>query len=96
MSSSGEKLYNHFQKLSSDFYNKRKTGDLIAYAINDVSARRMTLGLTAMIINGFTLSSSVLYSMTKIMGLKFTFMMLIPIPFIVFYDKNRKACSKTI
>ncbi len=81
-----EKLYNHFQKLSSDFYNKRKTGDLIAYAINDVSAVRMTLGpATAMIINGFTLSSVSIYSMTKIMGLKFTFMMLIPIPFIVFF-----------
>ena len=39
-----EKLYIHFQKLSPEFYNKRKTGDLIAYPINDISAVRMTFG----------------------------------------------------
>ena len=38
------KLFNHFQKLSPEFYNLRKTGDLISYAINNVSAVRMTLG----------------------------------------------------
>ena len=48
-----EKLYDHFQKLSSEFYNKRKTGDLIAYAINDIYAVRMTFGpATAMILMG--------------------------------------------
>lgn len=81
-----EKLYNHFQKLSPEFYNKRKTGDLIAYAINDVSAVRMTLGpATAMIINGIAICSVSIYSMSKIMDLKFTLMILIPIPFIIFF-----------
>jgi len=81
-----EKLYIHFQKLSSEFYNKRKTGDLIAYAINDISAVRMTLGpATAMIINGIALFSVSIYSMSKIMGLKFTLMILIPVPFILFF-----------
>lgn len=81
-----EKLYKHFQKLSPEFYNKRKTGDLIAYAINDVSAVRMTLGpATAMIINGIAICSVSIYSMSKIMDLKFTLMILIPIPFIIFF-----------
>ena len=81
-----EKLYIHFQKLSSEFYNKRKTGDLIAYAINDISAVRMTLGpATAMIINGIAIFSVSIYSMSKIMGLKFTLMILIPVPFILFF-----------
>jgi ATP-binding cassette, subfamily B, multidrug efflux pump len=39
-----ERLYQHFQKLSPEFYSQRKTGDLIAYAINDISAVRMTFG----------------------------------------------------
>ncbi|MCB2312172.1 ABC transporter ATP-binding protein/permease [Clostridium tagluense] len=81
-----EKLYNHFQKLSPEFYNKRKTGDLIAYAINDISAVRMTLGpATAMIINGIAICSVSIYSMSKIMNLKFTLMILMPIPFIIFF-----------
>ncbi|MGH4122509.1 MAG: ABC transporter ATP-binding protein [Clostridium sp.] len=81
-----EKLYNHFQKLSPEFYNKRKTGDLIAYAINDISAVRMTLGpATAMIINGIAICSVSIYSMSKIMNLKFTLMILMPIPFILFF-----------
>ncbi|MGV8981957.1 ABC transporter ATP-binding protein [Clostridium sp.] len=81
-----EKLYNHFLKLSPEFYNKRKTGDLIAYAINDISAVRMTLGpATAMLINGIALCSISIYSMSKIINLKFTLMILIPIPFIIFF-----------
>lgn len=81
-----EKLYVHFQKLSPEFYNKRKTGDLIAYPINDISAVRMTLGpATAMIINGIAIFSISIYYMLKIMDLKFTLLILIPIPFIIFF-----------
>jgi len=81
-----EKLYNHFQKLSPEFYNNRKTGDLIAYAINDISAVRMTFGpATAMIINGIAILSVSIYSMSKIMNLGFTLMILIPIPLIIFF-----------
>ena len=39
-----ERLFKHFQKLSPSFYNEHKTGDLIAYAINDISAVRMAFG----------------------------------------------------
>lgn len=81
-----ERLYNHFQKLSPEFYNQRKTGDLIAYAINDISAVRMTLGpATAMIINIVVICSISIYSMSKIVNLKFTLIILIPIPFIIFF-----------
>lgn len=81
-----EKLYNHFQKLSVEFYNKRKTGDLIAYAINDISAVRMALGpATAMTINAIAICSISIYSMAKIINLKFTLITLIPIPFIIFF-----------
>lgn len=81
-----EKLYNHFQKLSPQFYNQRKTGDLIAYAINDISAVRMTLGpATAMTINAILICSISIYSMSKIINLKLTLITLIPIPFIIFF-----------
>jgi ATP-binding cassette subfamily B protein len=81
-----EKLYNHFQKLSPEFYNRRKTGDLISYAINDISAVRMALGpATAMTINVLAICSISIYSMSKIINLKYTLITLIPIPFIIFF-----------
>jgi ATP-binding cassette subfamily B multidrug efflux pump len=81
-----EKLYNHFQKLSPEFYNHKKTGDLISYAINDVSAVRMALGpATAMTINVFLICGISIYSMSKIISLRLTLMTLIPIPFIIFF-----------
>lgn len=81
-----EKLYGKFQKLSPEFYNQRKTGDLIAYAINDVSAVRMALGpATAMTINIFLICGISIYSMAKIVNLKLTLIILIPIPFIIFF-----------
>ena len=61
-----EKLFDHFQKLSPEFYNRRKTGDLIAYAINDINAVRMTFGpATAMSINGIVICIISVYSMSK-------------------------------
>lgn len=37
-------LFTHLQSLGPDFFNRQKTGDLMAYAINDVNAIRMTFG----------------------------------------------------
>ena len=39
-----ESLFIHLQKLSPSFYKEHKKGDLIAYAINDISAVRMAFG----------------------------------------------------
>ncbi|HEY5562742.1 MAG TPA: ABC transporter ATP-binding protein, partial [Clostridiaceae bacterium] len=91
-----ERLFNHFQKSSPEFYNQKKTGDLIAYAINDISAVRMALGpATAMIINIIILCSISIYSMSTILSLKLTLMILIPIPFIIlFMMKTGKRVQK--
>lgn len=81
-----EKLYNHFQEVSSEFYSKRKTGDLIAYAINDISAVRMTFGpATAMSINGVVVCAFSIYSMIKAINFKLTLMALLPVPFIIIF-----------
>lgn len=79
-----EKLFDHFQKLSPEFYNRKKTGDLIAYAINDISAVRMTFGpATAMSINGIVICVISIYSMTKAINLGLTILSLIPVPFTI-------------
>ena len=79
-------LYDHFQKLSPEFYNNRKTGDLIAYSINDISAIRMTFGpATARSISGITLCIVSIYSMCQVINWKITILSLAPIPFIVLF-----------
>lgn len=80
-----EKLFAHLQKLSVEFYNKRKTGDLIAYAINDINAVRMTFGpATARTINGIVICFISIYSMAKTINWRLTILSLLPIPLILF------------
>ena len=81
-----ETLFIHFQELSPEFYNKKKTGDLIAYSINDISAIRMTFGpATAMTINGLAICIASVYSMSQAINWKLTLMALLPIPLIIFF-----------
>ena len=48
-----QQLFTHFQKLDVHFYTQSKTGDLMAYAVNDINAIRMTFGPAfAMVVNG--------------------------------------------
>lgn len=84
-----EMLFSHFQRLSPEFYNRRKTGDLIAYAINDISAVRATFGpATAMSINGIVVCAASIYSMSQAINWKLTLMSLIPVPLIIFFMLN--------
>ncbi len=80
-----QKLFQHFQKMSVEFYNHRKTGDLIAYATNDVSAVRRTFGPgVALIINGVGLSFISIFTMVRSVDFRLTLLSLLPIPFIIF------------
>jgi ATP-binding cassette, subfamily B, multidrug efflux pump len=84
-----ERLFKHFQELTPEFYNKRKTGDLIAYAINDISAVRMTFGpATAMSINGLVVCAASIYSMCIAVNWRLTIITLLPIPVIVLIIMN--------
>lgn len=79
-----EELVRHLLKLSPSFYNTRKTGDLIAYAINDISAVRMTFGpATAMSFNGVIICFSSIYFMFATVDARLTFFTLAPLPFII-------------
>lgn len=81
-----EKLFEHFQTLTLEFYNKRKTGDLIAYGINDINAVRMAFGpATAMCINGIVICIISIYSMVRAVSWQLTVLALLPVPFIIFF-----------
>lgn len=80
-----QRLFEHFQSLPVEFYNTRKTGDLVAYAVNDISAVRQTFGPgVALIINGVGLGTISVISMVGSVNLKLTVLSLLPIPIIVF------------
>lgn len=79
-----ERLFQHFQSLPMQFYSERKTGDLLAYAINDISAIRMSFGpALAHIVNSIGMSIVVIMSMSNSVNLKLTFFSLLPIPIII-------------
>lgn len=79
-----ELLFEHFQKMSPEFYNRRKTGDLIAYAINDINAVRMTFGpATARTAYGAAVCIASIYEMIQAMNWKYTVMCLAPIPVVI-------------
>ncbi|MFD1772861.1 ABC transporter ATP-binding protein [Paenibacillus rhizophilus] len=79
-----EELFRHLLTLSPAFYGKRKTGDLIAHAINDISAVRMTFGpATAMSFNGIVICISSIYFMFAAVDARLALLTLAPLPFII-------------
>jgi ATP-binding cassette subfamily B protein len=77
-------LFRHFLKLSPSFYHHRKTGDLLAYAINDISAVRMTFGpATAMSVNSLVIIGASVATMIATVDRRLTLLVLIPFPFVI-------------
>lgn len=76
-----DRLYWHLQLLPLKFYGSHRSGDLMTYAINDVNAVRMMLGMVvANILNSL---SSLLFSVSSMatdVNVKLTLLALIPIP----------------
>lgn len=79
-----ERLFQHFQTLPVQFYHRRKTGDLMAYAINDISAVRMSFGPgLAHIVNGIGMCTVSILAMARSVNFKLTLLSLLPIPIII-------------
>ncbi len=88
-----EKLFAHMQTLPATFYDNNKTGDLVAYAINDIQAIRRTFGFgfTA-ILDGVVVNTVSIAIMVRTINPVLTAMALLPTPFIEFilYKLRRK------
>jgi len=79
------KLFSHLQTLSTNFFNKHKTGDLMAHATNDINAVRMALGQgIVMLTDAIFITISAIYAMISTANLKLTLISLIPLPFLAF------------
>lgn len=73
-------LYRHFLLLPSSFYNKQKTGDLMAHATNDIEAvgRACGFGLLTIVDPLFMLPASLAIMLT--IDLRLTLLVIIPLP----------------
>lgn len=77
------RIYGHLQTLSLSFYQKTKTGDLMARAINDINAIRMATGMGLVALtDGIVLGIAAIGFMLSI-NARLTLFALIPAPIII-------------
>jgi ATP-binding cassette, subfamily B, multidrug efflux pump len=77
-------FYNHLLKLSQNYFNKSKTGDLMAYATNDLNAVRMLFGMGLIAAMDIVLMTIASFSFMVSIDLKLTLLAIIPMPFLSF------------
>ena len=77
-----DKLFSHLQKLSVNFYNEHKTGDLMAHATNDINAVRMAMGPGIIMLTDSTfMTIATIYMMSRTIDITLTVLALLPLPF---------------
>lgn len=79
-----EKLFGHMQTLPASFYDNNKTGDLIAYAINDIQAIRRVFGFGfTSVLDGLVVNTMSIAIMVRTINPILTLMAIAPAPIIV-------------
>ena len=76
--------YAHLQKLSASFFQKHKTGNLMAYATNDLQAVRMFFGIGIVLAFDFVLVTIASLALMSNIDLRLTIYVVIPLPLITF------------
>ena len=80
-------LYSHLQTLSLSFFQRTRTGDLMARAINDINGIRMATGMGLVALtDGAVLGMASIGFMMSI-NVKLTLISLIPAPIIVIFTR---------
>ncbi|OLO40339.1 multidrug ABC transporter permease/ATP-binding protein [Alkalihalophilus pseudofirmus] len=75
-------LYEHFTNMSRKFYQKRRTGDLMAHSTNDIKAIEQTAGAGVLtLVDSLTMGGFVIITMAATISWKLTLICLIPMPF---------------
>lgn len=74
--------YDHLLTLSQNFFNKSKTGDLMAYATNDLNAVRMLFGMGLISAMDIVLMTIASFSFMVSINAKLTLLAIIPMPII--------------
>jgi len=77
-----ENLYAHLQKLSWDFYQKNKIGDLMARSINDLHAVRMSIGMGIVALFDFVFMATAILIIIFIQDAQSALVSVIPLPLV--------------
>lgn len=101
------KLYHHFMIMDRTFYQRHRTGDLMAHATNDVSTIQNVAGdgiLT--LVDALVIGISTIIAMICFIDFRLTIVALVPFPFLAYgakrlgtrlhdaFDKSQAAFSK--
>jgi ATP-binding cassette, subfamily B, multidrug efflux pump len=75
------KLYEHFTSMSQSFYQKKRVGDLMAHATNDISAVQQTAGSGVLtLVDSLATGGFVILAMAFTISWKLTLIALLPMP----------------
>ncbi|MDR0322575.1 MAG: ABC transporter ATP-binding protein/permease [Treponema sp.] len=77
-----ENLFNHLQKMSWDFYQKYKIGDLMARSINDLHAVRMSIGMGVVALFDFFFMATAILIIIFIQDASSAIYSIIPLPLV--------------
>lgn len=77
-----ENIFDHLQKLSWDFYQKNKIGDLMARSINDLHAVRMSVGMGLVAFFDFIFMATAILIIIFIQDARSALVSIVPLPFI--------------
>jgi len=92
-------FYNHLLRLSQNYFNKSKTGDLMAYATNDMNAVRMLFGIGFIAASDIVLMTISSFLFMLSINWRLTLLAIIPMPLLsltigVFGKKMHKKFTK--
>lgn len=83
------KLFAHLQTLPPKFFNNKKTGDLMAYAINDLNAIRQAFAFgIVFLVDGILINSITIFVMGRTINPVLTLITLIPVSASVYIILN--------
>ena len=78
------RLFSHIQTLSPSYFDKTKTGDLMAHATNDIQHIRMAMGMGIVALTDSIVLGTAAIGFMLYINVKLTLYVLLPMPFIVF------------
>ncbi|MDL1969209.1 MAG: ABC transporter ATP-binding protein/permease [Deltaproteobacteria bacterium] len=78
------RLFAHIQTLSPSFFDKTKTGDIMAHATNDIQHIRMATGMGMVALTDSIVLGSAAIGFMAYINVKLTLFVLIPMPMIIF------------
>jgi ATP-binding cassette subfamily B protein len=83
-----DRLFFHIQTLSAGYFDRTKTGDLMAHATNDINNIRMSVGMGMVALTDAVFLGSMAIGFMAYINIRLTLFALIPMPLIVWMTRN--------